>query len=76
MGSTLSQLIHDGYQKDYEQAVVITNDTDLIEPIRIVRQELGLPVGVLNPAKHPNPRLVSQATFVKQIRRSANFRTN
>ena len=50
-----SHLIHDGYQKDYEQAVLITNDSDLVEPIRIVRAELGLPVGILNPAKYPNP---------------------
>ena len=64
-----SHLIHDGYHKDYEQAVLITNDSDLVEPIRIVRAELGLPVGILNPAKYPNPLLVRAASFIKQIRK-------
>lgn len=64
-----SHLIHDGYRGDYEQAVVITNDSDLAEPIRIIKEELKLPIGVLNPAKYPNPLLVRAATFVKQIRR-------
>jgi len=64
-----SLLIHDGYRKDYEQAVVITNDSDLCEPVRIVKEELHLPVGILNPSRFPNPRLVPAATFIKQIRK-------
>jgi hypothetical protein len=63
-----THLLHDGYQKDYEQAVVITNDSDLVEPIRLVRQSLRLPVGVLNPSVRPNPLLVREATFIKPIR--------
>jgi hypothetical protein len=35
--------------KKFEVAVLITNDSDLAEPVRIVAQELGLPVGILNP---------------------------
>ncbi|GBD15798.1 6-hydroxy-3-succinoylpyridine 3-monooxygenase HspA [bacterium HR26] len=45
-------LLLDGFQRDYEQAVVISNDSDLVEPIRVVRKHLGLSVGVFNP--HPN----------------------
>ena len=30
-------------------AVVISNDTDLLEPIRIVEEELNIPVGVISP---------------------------
>jgi hypothetical protein len=63
-----THLLHDGYQKGYEQAVVITNDSDLVEPIRIVRHSLGLPVGILNPSTRPNPLLVREATFIKPIR--------
>lgn len=44
-----SWLLLDGFRSDYEQAVVISNDSDLAEPIRLVRYELALPVGVLNP---------------------------
>jgi uncharacterized LabA/DUF88 family protein len=64
-----SHLLHDGFRKDYEQAVVITNDSDLVEPIRIVRRELGFPVGILNPSHRPNPLLVREATFIKPIRK-------
>jgi uncharacterized LabA/DUF88 family protein len=49
-----THLLNDGYKQDYEVAVVITNDSDLLEPIRIVRHELGLPVGILNPHKRPS----------------------
>jgi uncharacterized LabA/DUF88 family protein len=44
-----SHLLLDGFNKDYEAAVVVSNDSDLTEPIRIVRHELKLVVGILNP---------------------------
>ncbi len=62
-------LLHDGHLKDYDQAVVISNDSDLRLPIEIVRTELGLPVGLLNP--HPNVArgLQDVATFYEPIRK-------
>lgn len=64
-----AHLINDGYKKQYETAAIVTNDSDLLEPIRIVRQELGIPVGVLNPHRNPTSRvLAQQASFVRQIR--------
>ena len=50
-----SYLLLDGFRKDYEVAVVITNDSDLAEPIRLIRQELKLRVLVLHPCKAPDP---------------------
>jgi uncharacterized LabA/DUF88 family protein len=41
-----SHLIADGFRHRYEVAVVVSKDTDLREPIRIVKEELGLPVGL------------------------------
>jgi uncharacterized LabA/DUF88 family protein len=41
-----SHLLRDAYTKRFEVAVLITNDSDLAEPVRIVAQEIGLPVGV------------------------------
>jgi uncharacterized LabA/DUF88 family protein len=63
-----THLLNDGYKKDYDIAVVITNDSDLLEPIRIVRQELGLRVGILNPHKRPSRALLPHVMFIKQIR--------
>lgn len=62
-------LLVDAFRKDCEAAVVITNDSDLREPIRVVRHELRLPVGVVNP--HParfRSRDLLDVTFFKQLR--------
>jgi hypothetical protein len=48
---------------------VVSNDSDLTEPIRIVRHELGKVVGLLNPEAVPSQRLLTcRPTFAKQIR--------
>ncbi|MBI4553464.1 MAG: NYN domain-containing protein [Candidatus Latescibacteria bacterium] len=64
-----AHLLNDGYKGEYEVAVVITNDSDLQAPIRIVRQELQLPVGILNPYRQASRELVRHASFVKTIRK-------
>ncbi|MDP6042576.1 MAG: NYN domain-containing protein [Candidatus Latescibacteria bacterium] len=61
-------LLKDGYENDYECAVVVSNDSDLVEPIKIIRQNLGKPVGVLSPYTRPSRELRQQATFIKPIR--------
>jgi hypothetical protein len=63
-------LLLDGFQRDYDVAAVISNDSDLKEPIALTRTVLGLPVGVVNP--HPASRRsrALQATFFKQLRHS------
>jgi uncharacterized LabA/DUF88 family protein len=63
-----THLLHDAYQNDFEAAVVISNDSDLLAPIQIAKAELGKVVGVLNPQKHPSKVLMANATFMKQIR--------
>ena len=64
-----THLVHDAYQRNFQVAVLITNDSDLLEPIRIVRQELHLDVGILNPHLHtPSQVLTRHASFIKQIR--------
>jgi hypothetical protein len=56
--------------KRFEVAVLITNDSDLAEPVRIVSAELGLPVGILLPHQYHSQELKRLATFVKRIRQS------
>ena len=62
------QLLHDGYRGKYELAVLITNDSDLLNAIRIVQQDLGLKVGLLNPQKYPSKALLKEALFIHKIR--------
>jgi hypothetical protein len=63
-----TQMLVDGFQSKYDLAVVISNDSDLMSPVQAVRNVLGLPVGILNPYKHPARDLLSAATFIKPIR--------
>jgi hypothetical protein len=65
-----SHLLRDAYTKQFEVAVLVTNDSDLAEPVRIVARELKLPVGVLNPHQHHSAQLKQLATFMKRIRQS------
>jgi uncharacterized LabA/DUF88 family protein len=65
-----SHLLVDGFKQLYEVAVLITNDSDLAEPVRLVRDELRLPVGILNPHEFHSKQLKSLATFIKRIRQS------
>lgn len=64
-----SHMVHDAHRKLFDVAVLVTNDSDLLEPVRIVRRELGIPVGILNPHRYtPSRVLLPYATFVKVIR--------
>ena len=63
-----AHMVSDAYKKKFEMAVLVTNDSDLAEPVRIVSEELGLPVGLVNPHKNPSFTLKRHALFIKQIR--------
>jgi len=63
-----THLLVDGYHGDYEIAVIVSNDSDLLAPIQVVTQEFKKPVGLLNPQKHPSHALLPHIAFIKQIR--------
>lgn len=65
-----THLLSDAYENVYDIAVIISNDSDLAEPIKIVKDRLKKKVGVLNPhGRHPSQELLKHATFFKTIRR-------
>lgn len=67
-----AHMISDGYQGAYQVAILVSNDSDLVEPVKIVRNGLKLPVGVLNPRPaSPSRELQKYASFVKPIRKGA-----
>jgi uncharacterized LabA/DUF88 family protein len=74
-----THLLHDAHMKRFDIAVVVSNDSDLLEPIKIVRQELKKPVGVLNPHPNPSRAILPHIDFIKPIRevalRAAQFPT-
>jgi uncharacterized LabA/DUF88 family protein len=66
-----THLLHDAHRGAFDIAVVVSNDSDLLEPIKIVRQQLGKKVGVLNPQKNPSRAILPHIDFIKQIRAGA-----
>ena len=56
-------LLHDCVRGLYECAVVISNDSDLIRPIKIVRSEYGKIVGWVNPQTNPSVELAKNTDF-------------
>jgi hypothetical protein len=62
-------LLVDAFREDADAFAVVSNDSDLTEPIRIVCHELGKVVGVLNPQATPSQRLLQcRPSFAKPIR--------
>lgn len=62
-------LLADAFRDDADEFVVITNDSDLTEPMRLVRAELGKRVGLVNPHERQSKALMGcRPSFVKQVR--------
>lgn len=64
-----AHLLHDAHLGRFDTAVLITNDSDLVEPMRLIKRELGLKVGVLNPHRKPAVEITRTADFIKPIRK-------
>lgn len=64
-----AHLLNDAWNDRFETAVVITNDTDLVTPIRMVAVEAAKPVILLSPPHgfDTPPALVDAATSVLHI---------
>ena len=81
-GSDVNLAMHlllDACDRDFEAALVVSNDSDLTEPVREVQARYGRPVGValpvLNGDRDGNPRRPSKilresASFVRHISNS------
>lgn len=62
-----AHLVRDAFVGAFEQAAIVTNDSDLTEPLRIVVEEVGLPVILLATDKRPVASLARLATDVRHI---------
>ena len=64
-----SYLLMDGFESQYEVAVVISNDSDLQLPIELVRTRLGKQIGVYDPSRKRSFQLCSAASWYRQLRK-------
>ena len=67
-----TRLLVDGFNGEYEQAVVISNDADFAGAMGYVKDGLGLRVTLVNPdPNNSSPRdLSTAATYVKRLWKS------
>lgn len=67
-----TQLLVDGFNGEYQQAVVVSNDADFAGAMRYVRDFLGHRVTLVNPdPRHPSSRdLAMAATYVRRLWKS------
>lgn len=64
-----THMLRDGYEGQYECAVLVSNDSDLVEPLKVVKERIGRVVGVLNPQpKKASRSLHKFSHFTKTIR--------
>jgi uncharacterized LabA/DUF88 family protein len=66
-----TELLVDAFNDDFDLAVVVSNDSDLLAPIKVVRRQFGKRVGLLNPQRHPSVPLEREVDFLKSIRPGA-----
>ena len=63
-------LLNDAWLDLYDCAVLVSNDSDLAEALRLVRLHHGRKIGVITPHNNQQSReLLCHATFVKRIRK-------
>ncbi len=62
-----THLVRDAFRDSFDVAVVLSKDTDLVEPIRVVRYEVGKTVGLFCPDHSVPEPLRGVASFVRHI---------
>jgi uncharacterized LabA/DUF88 family protein len=65
-------LLNDSWLDKFDCAVVVSNDSDLAESLRLVVEQHNKKIGLINPRKTtPARELMKYATFLKKIRTGA-----
>ena len=66
-----THLLMDAFDNLFDMAVIVSNDSDLAEPISLVRHRFGKGIGILNPQAKVSRTLQPLAHFIKPIRTGA-----
>jgi uncharacterized LabA/DUF88 family protein len=73
-GSDVNLAVHvlnDAWLDKYDCAVIVSNDSDLAESLRLVKEQHNKTIGLFIPWKHhPSKELMKYANFIKRIRRN------
>jgi uncharacterized LabA/DUF88 family protein len=64
-----AHLLNDAWSDNFDCAVVVSNDSDLKESLRIAKEDLSKVIGVINPrGDKPTKALMKHSNFYKKIR--------
>jgi uncharacterized LabA/DUF88 family protein len=64
-----AHLLIEGFKRQYDVALVVTNDSDLAMPIAYVRDELNLEIIVINPNRESTSKQLAQcASSIRHLR--------
>jgi uncharacterized LabA/DUF88 family protein len=66
-----SHLLFDAFRGSCDTAIVVSNDSDLAEPIRLAKDELGISVGIVNPHRKHKRTVHLEGTFYRKLRPGA-----
>ena len=65
-------LLNDAWLDDYDCAVVVTNDSDIAEGMRLVKKHKRKWIGLVTPGtSHPSRELMAHADFSRRIQKRA-----
>ena len=62
-----SYLLFDAFENEAECALVVTDDFDQIEPLRMAREELGRTIGIVSPRRRPKLSRTVGAAFYRPV---------
>ncbi|MCF8052181.1 MAG: NYN domain-containing protein [Desulfobacterales bacterium] len=72
-GSDVNLAVHflnDAWRDRFDCGVIVSNDSDLSEAMRLVREQTDKVIGLIMPGKgHPSKELMRHAHFTKRIRK-------
>lgn len=69
-------LLNDGWLNVYDCAVVVSNDSDIAEAMRLMRQQHAKRIGLLTPGRRkPSRQLLAHADFSRRIRPTALYQS-
>jgi len=63
-------LLNDSWLNAYDCAVILSNDSDLSEAIRMVKEQHNRIIGIATPVENPSAELIKYANFKKRIRKN------
>jgi uncharacterized LabA/DUF88 family protein len=67
--------LNDAWRDEYDCAVIVSNDSDLAESLKLVKEQHSKNIGLIYPSirsnRHPSKELSRYADFTKSIFKSA-----